>query len=95
MRKSRVLLPVKKPFGLILSPKSDSKSDKVGIYFFGSTMSWSQPEKLHVQVQFHNLSQIFGVWTSALQGLRVCLGNVNLMWLSHWTDKTGLNFNKK
>jgi hypothetical protein len=31
------------------------------------------------------LSQIIGVWTSPLQGLRVRLGNVNLMWLWHWT----------
>ncbi len=72
-------MPIKISSGLILGPKSDSKSGKVRIYFFGSTMSWSQPEKLHVQVQFYILSQIIGIWTSPLQGLRVRLGNVNLV----------------
>ncbi len=90
MRKSSVSVTVKKPSGLILGPKSESKSTKVRIYFFGSTMSWNQPEKLHVQVQFYNLSQIIGVWTSPLQGLRVRLGNVNLAWLWRWCACTQL-----
>jgi len=91
MRKSGDSVTVKKPSALILGPKSDSKSGNVSIPFFGSTMRWNQPEKLHVQVWFYNLSQIIGVWTSALQGLRVQLGNVNLTWLWHWTDETALN----
>jgi hypothetical protein len=86
---------LKKSSGLVLGPKSDLKSGKVPIYFFGSTMSWNQSEKLHVQVQFYNLSQIIGIWTSPFQTLRVCLGNVNWMWLWRWIDKTGLNFNEK
>jgi len=61
VKKSRALVIVKKSFGLILGPKSDSKSGKVQIYIFGSTMSWNQPEKLHVQVQIYNLSEIIGV----------------------------------
>jgi hypothetical protein len=95
MRKSRVSVTLKKSSGLILGPKSDSKSSNVRINFFGSTMSWNQPEKLHVQVQFYNLSQIIGVWTTPLERLRVRLGNVNLTWLWRWTDKTGLNSNEK
>ncbi len=95
MRKSRVSVTLKKSSGLILGPKSDSRSSKVRINFFGSTMTWNQPEKLHVQVQFYNLSQIIGVWTTPLERLRVHLGDINLTWLWRWTGKTGLNFNEK